>query len=403
MDGRVESKLDIGSKQSSTSSFSGITRRLSMKIAKIRNVHTDTNTVDLEWLWPVRGGADKIVFGSPYVGFRSGIRFVPEVGSIVIVGYAFNQMVMLSYLLPSDYQKLVDGTEDADGNPAKIRQLGVGEISITSSSDSEIYLHDKVEIRDQNLNTIIIDPADSSITLDSNIAVITNDAGIMTMGSVVRSGEPVTSDGLPVNSLNGGSVLTELSINIDKFSEATILNGESNPMLASITIGTLVDNAGLIVKNQSNSNIILNADFNSIASIKIDESGSININDGNALKPTDIPAIVNPLLETVTGTLFVNQSRQRAAREGDRVVIPFTTPTQSLKDHPDLASKATFNMAQLQQIATMIMTPMGPCIGFIPSVADTRLVGAITQGSDSLFIGSLNKDNEKAETLDNSL
>lgn len=410
MSGKIISDLDIGVNQGTVDAIGGSQRRLSLKIATIKNVYPDTNTVDLEWLWPIRGGVNNLQISRPYVGYRSGIHFVPEIGSTVIIGYAFNKIVMLSYLMPSGYDKLIEGYKDSSGVPSRIRQMSIGEVSMNSIQDSEIYLHEQVTIRDRNNDRIEIDPTDSSISMDSIILYIDNEAGNITMGPVKRGGEIITTDGQPVLSPTGGEALTELSVSIQKFSNGTIFDGTQTNRLLHLTAGTLVDADGLQVVDQANKKVIFNTDFDTSttptlanANLKVDESGNFNINDGNMLKPTDIPAIPIPLLTTTTGTTFTAQSQQRAARQGDRIVIPMTPPVKSAIDHPNLVNKATYNLAQMQQVASMIMTPFGPCIGFIPVVPDTRLVGEITQGSDSVFIGSLDKNTENKETLDNSL
>ena len=410
--GKTVSDLDIGSGQGTNNVFAGVMRRLSMKIAKIQNVHTDTNAVDLEWLWPVRGGASNIQLGRAGAGLRSGVHYMPEVGSIVLVGYAFNKLVILSYLLPSDYASMLAGTPDAQGNPTRLRQLDTGEISINSSENAEVYLNDQVNILDPNGNNITIEPDDNSINFDSMILYSDNEAGQITMGPTTRNGSIITSDGLPILSNPGGNALTELNIVVEQYSNGTIFDGTQNNNLANITVGTLVDANGLQVINQASNNIITNVDYatSSItkpqianANFKVDDEGNFNINDGNQLLPTDVPAVPVPLLNVVTGNTFIAQCQQRVAREGDRVVIPVGIPTTSLEAHPDLANKATFNIEQMQQIVSSILTPMGPCIGFVPAAPDMRLVGMITQGSDSFFAGSLDKTAEAQETADNTL
>jgi len=419
-EGRPFSELDIGVNQGTTNALGGMQRRLSMRVAKVAGVHPETNTVDLTWLWPVRGGLTNVDISRPYVGFRSGIHFVPEVGSVVVIGYAFNQIIMLSYLLPSEYSKMLNGYTDQNDNPARIRQMLPGEISLNSIQNSEIYLHDSVEMRDSNGDTITIDPSDSSINLSSLSFYLDNEAGEMIMGPVIRNSAVVTQNGVPVSL--GGNSLTELSLIIEKYSDGTIFDGTQNENLVSATVGTLVDDNGSQVVDQANNNIILNADFYTTsistplvnnANLKVDDAGNFNINDGNMLLPTAIPAIPVPfpgipnvpgqLLTTPTGTVFVGQSQQRAAREGDRIVIPMSTPVASLQAHPDLAAKFAYNLIQMQQIVAGIMTPMGPCLGYIPTSIDARLVGMITQGSDSVFVGSLNKTAETIETNNNSL
>jgi hypothetical protein len=405
MDGKPKSKLDVGNNQGVLDNVKGITRRLSMKIAKIRNVYPKENTVDLEWLWPIRGGADKVSIGRPYIGFRSGIHFVPEVGSIVIIGYAFNQMVMLSYLMPSDYENLINSMPDSNGKPSRIRQMDIGEISLNSIQDSEIYLSEQVTIRDKNLNKIVIDPEDGSILLDSLELYIQNEAGDLHMGMIKRTVDDkekiITNDGKDPITTNGGNALTELRFTINEFADGTLFGDSDNTQIAEVTVGTVVDEDGKKVLNQAGNEIVCEIKLSSGALVQIDKKGKINFNEGNMLKPTEVATPADRLSQA-SDVKFTNTSQQRAAREGDRVVIPITTPTQAQIDHPGLTTKAAFNQLQLAQIASMFNTIMGPCI-FIPAGVDNRLVGEITQGSNDVFIGSLDKSKEAQENNNNSL
>jgi hypothetical protein len=406
MNGKPKSKLDVGNSQGVLDNVKGITRRLSMKIAKIRNVYPKENTVDLEWLWPIRGGADKVSIGRPYIGFRSGIHFVPEVGSIVIIGYAFNQMVMLSYLMPSDYENLLNAMPDSTGKPSRIRQMDIGEISLNSIQDSEIYLSEQVTIRDKNLNKIVINPEDGSILIDSLEFYVSNEAGDLHMGMVKRSVDGkekiITDDGKDPITTNGGNALTELKITVNEFADGTLFGDSDNTKIADVTIGTVVNEDGKKVLNQAGNEIVCEIKLASGALVQIDKKGKINFNEGNMLKPTEVVVPPTDGLSQPSDVKFTNTAQQRAAREGDRVVIPITTPTQSQIDHPGLLTKATFNQTQMFQIASMFYTIMGPCF-FVPAGVDNRLVGEITQGSNDVFIGSLDKSKEAQENNNNSL
>lgn len=405
MDGKPKSKLDVGNSQGVLDNVKGITRRLSMKIAKIRNVYPKENTVDLEWLWPIRGGADKVSIGRPYIGFRSGIHFVPEVGSIVVIGYAFNQMVMLSYLMPSDYENLINSMPDTSGRPSRIRQMDIGEISLNSIQDSEVYLSEQVTIRDKNLNKIIINPEDGSILLDSLELFISNELGDLHMGMVKRTVDDkekiITDDGKDPITTNGGNALTEFRLSVNEFADGTLFGDSENKKIADIIVGTVVNEDGKKVLNQAGNEIVCEIKLSSGALVQIDKKGKINFNEGNMLKPTEVAPPADGLSEA-SDIRFTNTAQQRAAREGDRVVIPFTTPTNAALDHPGLTSKAAFNLIQMTQMASMFYTIMGPCF-FVPAGVDNRLVGEITQGSNDVFIGSLDKSKETQENNNNSL
>jgi len=404
MNGKPKSKLDIGSKQGTVDGNSGMTRRLSMKIAKIKNVFPEKNTVDVEWLWPQRGGANGISIGRPFVGFRSGIHFVPEVGSIVLMGYAFNQMVMLSYLLPSDYKNLVTNMKDTKGNPSRIRQMQIGEISLNSIQNSEIYIHDKIEIQDKNLDRIVIDPQDGSILLNCILLKVENEAGKINMGPVFRfidgSLSPVTNDGKEILSTNGGNALTEMKIEINEFADGTLFGAQSNSKIAEVTLGTLVNASGKKVLNQAGNEIVCDIQLSSGAKVQIDKKGNININEGNMKKPLDVSVTPPSDLTQPSSVKYSNMSQQRAAREGDKVIIPLTTaiPPNTLT-HPGLTSKSSKNATTMSQLASLFISPVGvvggPC-KFAP-VPGMVLVAEIVSGANGVYIGSLDKVAEQDE------
>ncbi len=416
-----QDKLSIENKAYRLDASGGVTRRLSMKVAKIKRVDVDKNQVDLEWIWPIRGGISKIDLTKPYIGFRSGINFMPESGSIVIVGYAFNQPILLSYALPGDFEAMLDGVTNNAGDTTRIRKLKEGEISINSLQDSEIYVHKKIEIRDGQLDSIIINPDNGTISLSSLNLDISNEAGDLKMGMVQRivtddEGNPefktITDDGQDITADEGGNALTEFKVTVNEFSDATLGNNTENQPIAEVTVGTVVDSDGKKVLNQAGNEIVCEINFASGAILQIDKKGKFNVNQGNMDKPTEPSAPSSSELTDQPGTTtreegaeesssytFSQASQQRAAREGDRVTIPLTVATPPDLDHPELLKKTAINLQTMQQLAASFISPMGPCT-FVP-VPNLTLIGEITQGSDDFFIGSIDKNKEKEETQKN--
>ncbi len=393
-----ESDLEVANK---TKVNSGFTKRFTLRLGKITAVYPDDNTADVQWIFPNVGGMAKLELSKPYVGFQSGIHFIPQVGSLVTVGFAEDLPILLTYFMPTTFSNMLSGLKNNSGQITRIRKLNEGEISINSVQDAEIYIHDSIEMRDNTNDSIVINPTDGSITLDSLQLYIENEAGQMTMGMVVRNGEIITDDGQPVTTENGGNALTEFNISINKFADNTInVNSQENEPIAEITIGTLVDEEGKIVKNQIGKNIVCEVRFSSGATLQIDETGKFNVNEGNMIKPTDASTRATAAALGAKDKFTPSDTQQRAAREGDRVVIPITAGQTDL-DHPNLNAKAASNIASLAQIAPMFLVYGIPAV-FVPSVPNTKLVGEITQGSDSFFIGSLDKSTEKNETSQNT-
>jgi len=264
-----------------------------------------------------------------------------------------------------------------------------------------------------------MDPDNGSINLSSLEFNVSNEAGTIFMGPVIRtvvSGEEqaITNDGQPIANNNGGNGLTEFKIKINEFADGTLFDSEvGNPAIAEVTLGTVVDDDGLKVLNQQGNEIVCNIELSSGAKVQIDKAGNVNINEGKSTKPTDPPAIAVPLQETVQsvettsdGETVIDyvyaplQSQQRAAREGDRVTIPLTVQAPPDTDHPGQIAKSLVNLSTMTQLASSFMSPVGPCT-FIP-VPGLKLVGEITQGANGVYIGSLDKTAEATENTQNT-
>lgn len=380
---------------------SGFSKRLSLRLGKLTAIYPEDNTADIQWIYPARGGMSKLELTKPYVGFQSGIQFIPEVGSLVTVGFAEDLPILLTYFLPSSFSNMLMGIENKQGVTTRIRKLNPGEISINSVQNAEIYVHDKLEFTDKFGDSIVIDPSDGSINLESLQLYVTNEAGELVMGMVERDGVIITDDGQPVSEKNGGNALTEFRVSVNKLANNTINSSDvTNEPLAELTIGTVVDADGKIQYNQRGNQIVCEINFSSGALIQIDSKGLINMNEGNSIKPTDASTRASAAAKGVTDKFTASDTQQRAAREGDRVTIPITAG-QTDQDHLNLNAKAAQNITNMAQIAPMFLVYGIPAT-FVPSSPNTKLIGEITQGSDSVFIGSLDKSAEKQETSKNS-
>lgn len=393
-----ESDLEVVDKRKVNSGF---TKRLSLRLGKITAVYPDDNTADIQWIYPNRGGMSKLELTKPYVSFNSGIHFIPEIGSLVTVGFSEDLPVLLTYFLPSSFSNMVMGIENRLGDSTRIRKLNPGEVSINSVQNAEIYVHDKLEFTDRIGDSILIDPTDGSINLDCLQLYIDNEAGSVTMGMVKRDGEIITEDGQPISATSGGNALTEFKVKVNKLADNTINTSDTeNEPIAEITVGTLVNEEGKIVYNQLGNKIVCEIQFSSGALIQVDEKGKVNINEGNAIKPTDAGTRSSAAAKGVTDKFTSADTQQRAAREGDRITIPITGGQTDL-DHPNLNAKGLQNIVNMAQIAPMLLVYGIPAT-FVPSSPNTKLIGEITQGSDSVFIGSLDKPAEKQETSKNT-
>jgi len=414
-------KLSAENQDVSDMANGGLTRRLGLRIAKITKVYPENNTADVIWLWPIRGGNNSIELSKPYIGLRSGIHFTPEIGSIVVVGYSSDRAIMLSYLPPSDYEKLLGRQVDKDNVPANVRKLQPGELSFYSSKSAEIFMHEQIQMTDSALNEISISPS-FGISLKSTDLAINNEAGNFSMGMIRRfqGGEEkiITDDGLDVNQLLGGNALTELSIGLKEKADGTNFSDNNlTEAFLNASLGTYVDIQGYKILDQANNEIALNLDLDpdltispisttaNITRIQMDKAGNINFNQGNMLTPQEALTIGNvpaPIgsIKQVPLVPYINQSRQRAAREGDRVTIPIS-PIQTDLDHPQLATKGAVNNVTLQTWIPSSFLCMGIPVVYVPAVAPTKLVGEITQGANGVFVGSAGTQGKSKEALEN--
>lgn len=390
-DGRLSSESAITDLPLSNLPPSGDMKRMAMRIAKITAVDTAKNTVKLQWLWPQRGGIDNVDLSRPYVGLRSGINFMPEVGSVCVVGYAFNIPVILSYVLPTAYEKMLDGELDTNDEPTNIKQINPGELLLHSAEGSEIYIHDQIELVDSAGDSVTIDPGTGTILENSLNWNVVNEGGEIFMGMVKRvvNGKStiVTDDGQSILSASGGLALTELTINIKEFADNSINDNQSNPNIATVTLGTLVDANGKKVLNELGNQIVMDVSFASGATLQVDKAGNFNINGGKMTTPTQtVPPNSDPLATQKTPTFQPLLSAQNAARNGDFVSIPIVSSTDS--DHPEMNQIAVANLAELASKLAPFFRVFGvyPCV--YTSGPPVNLTGQIVTGSNDVFIGS---------------
>jgi len=403
MSEQIYSKLDVGSKKTSPEVNAGATRQFSLRIGKIVEVNSKKNTVSITWLDDRKGGFSNLDIGASYFGFRSGIRFAPEINSVIVVGYAGKRTVPLAYLSPTQFENLLAGLPEKEGNPKTFaRILQSGEIDIYSAKAAELFLTDQVLLQDGKSNKILIDPTQSTIFLDSLNTEIKNEAGTLYMGQVYRSmpgleARKITNDGLPATSFLGGNALNELRIQIKEKSDSTnfVENATQEP-IAEVVLGTVVNEFGLKNINSLGNEIVCRINFKSGSKIDIDKEGNININDGKMTSPLEtITAAAKVALKTATGLVeppltITNplQCQQRAAREGDTISIPLTPAAGALNaiEHPNQLKISSENMATMFQVAPSILTILGPCLAFIPA-APMTLKGEIVEGAKGTFIG----------------
>jgi hypothetical protein len=383
---------------SSSVVISGMFKKLGLRVGTILSVDSKKNKVMIGWLFPIAGGFAEVDISSPYTGLRSGIRFVPEIGSKVCVGFIGTYPILLTYALPAAIGQMIEQLDDQQGNPTYIKSLNPGEVSITSSQNSEIYFNADVKIKDSKGNSIIIESEDNSINFDSAQLYINNQAGSIDMGILQRDGEIITSDGESVLSQAGGNAYTELHLKVMEYADSS-LNSSSvqNNVLADITVGTILDEGGNIAHSAAGEQIALQIDMASGIQVTFDKAGNMYTTS----KSLNVNAKYININNGYSGVSqsFLDPSQQRAAREGDRISVPLSPLLPLDLVHPGLNVQGLLNTTTMIQLAASFMSPMGPCT-FIP-IPNMKLFGEITQGSMDVFIGSYDKAGEAKENINN--
>jgi hypothetical protein len=219
---------------------------------------------------------------------------------------------------------------------------------------------------------------------------MTNQAGTLTMGMVERNGKVITDDGQPVSTKNGGNALTEYKVVVNKLANSTINSSEvKNTPVATIAVGTVIDNDGKYEYTQTGAKIVCEINFTSGALIQVDEHGNFIMNQGNQLTPQNVSEQQQAINKGYTGKTYTNQSQQRAAREGDGITIPVTNGQLSIdQNHPSLETMATTNLNAFTNLGAMYMC-MGIPLTFVPSIPGVQISGIVTQGADGVYIGNL--------------
>jgi len=75
--------------------------------------------------------------------------------------------------------------------------------------------------------------------------------------------------------------------------------------------------------------------------------------------------------------------RNAAARENDTITVPCVYSLDAR--HPKALRYAFSNLGELEKLATMIWSPLGPC--FLIPTSSVTLKGVITEGSENVYIG----------------
>jgi hypothetical protein len=217
-----------------------------------------------------------------------------------------------------------------------------------------------------------------------------NEAGSISMGMIERNGDIITDDGQDISTINGGNALTELKIKINKLADNSINTSSiSNPTLAEVTIGTLVDDDGNKTLSDDNTEIQLEVKMKSGLIIRFDENGKMFVDTKNiklineeTIKVNSNKININDAKENVSA----NSSKQSSAREGDKITVPIAGVTD--QEHPNIIQKQTNNQATLASSIPMCFKVFGvyPVV-FTPSATDFKLEGEITNGSKTVFVG----------------
>ena len=119
-----------------------------------------------------KGTVRDVKLSQPYAGISSYIEVMPEIGSLVILANQENFMWPIAYI-PNYYAALEglnikiwpDSVKTRDKNEFfhRLKRLKKGEIALASSSGSEIFLSDTIDMFDDDGDQILIRGNDNTI------------------------------------------------------------------------------------------------------------------------------------------------------------------------------------------------------------------------------------------------
>ena len=192
-----------------------------------------------------------------------------------------------------------------------------------------------------------------------------------------------------------GDFYTEYNITLYEYADGTIGINPSQTPIATITLGTVIDNLGNVVNKNGtfptlpNNQLVAQLNFKSGLSISIDKKGYIDLRGGKLKLYQPSVDVGDPDIGVTTdvNNPSLGTRGQHAAREHDKVSIPLSSD-YSDKKHVGLTKIGISNLASLNNIAKAIVSPSGPCF-LNPSllVGNIDLEGEIIEGSNNTLVG----------------
>ncbi len=323
--------------------------------AQIVSVDTGTNTCTIQYL-DTLGVVSGVQINYPYISAGgsqwAGIRFMPDKGDIVIVGFrADNFPEIVAYKL-ANYKQLTQVNADKKGF---FRALNPGEISIATKGGAEIYLSkDGYVLIAGKTNSLVFDIEKSRIhALTGTWQVDSGDVEFR-FGNVWR-----TIAGVKRVIENGVTFLKELAFDFGTlisgaFGNVTDDNGVPKQSQLSASLVAQLIGAGFEVQIDVEGNVIIKATVNVFNSSDI-RLGGTGASDpavlGNEIK-TALTDIKTALSDLVTSVTIINTAF--GAMNGDtalKAVAPATVTAAGVESTAQTAQVVILNADVLKVIA----------------------------------------------------
>ena len=368
-------------------SGSGIQTDLSKftRIGMIDFVDSQAGTCTIRWLdRPGKRYNVLLTQGSP------GEFNIPKKGEVVIVGFDHNERArILRYVnlghatkvkniksLP----KLKEGEKFWECNGSYLHIKSNGDITLSTLTQGYFTLEaDSGTLKEEVIN------------LKS-----TTEAGSLYFGLIKRFKPDNGFREFQNISDDFDEVYTEYRLKMVEKGDGTLgISGIENAFI-DITLGTYVDNDGVIVnkKDQNTSlyptkQLAVRIKMQNGVEIFIDKEGRVT---ANVPKLNLNNASVDIEDKDIQKGLEVNNANkgkkgQHIAREHDKVVIPFSN-SYSDENHLGLQDKASSNLTALSMLAKAIISPAGPCeLNSALLTGNIMIEGEITEGAINLYAG----------------
>lgn len=318
-------------------------------LAQIIRVDPDNNECSIRYLDSI-GDVDRVDINLPFASAGAqvfaGIRYMPEVGDIVIVGLRADYSPQIVGFKIINFAQL---TENAKDGKTLFRKLRPGEIAISTKGGAEIYWSkDGYLFLAGRSNSLIFDIAKNRIYGVTGTWQV--DAGDVEykIGNVRRT---VGGISLPVSGITG--FLSEFFVRIKK--------------IITFIFGDVVDDAGVQKKSKFGSDLIMLLEWLGFK-VEIDLAGNLVLKLSNV----DIESDLSWKIKTLS--YIVNSVNIQLGSESATIPAVLGTPLVNLLVQIATANVALINASTLDPATkTALTSSMNAVITGASSILSTKV------------------------------